>query len=331
MLRANALARGLSGVRTLIIEHLLDLLNQRITPVVPQFGSVGASGDLCPSAYIARVMTGCGEVVHRGRRMAAAAAFDLTGLRPLQLEAKEGLALLNGTSMMTAIAALMLESAEYLFRLGLCAVALTAEALSAATDYFHPAIQRAKHHPGQFKMAKLLRGLLAGSELVISLRDIHKAAAELARSRDGAGNVIDLQQAVQSPYSLRCAPQGLGPMLETLAAARQVVTREANSANDNPLVDPNGDIHHGGNFYGGHIARTMDGLKLDLANLANWMHSLVALLLDHRYLERTSAFCRHVRDVSRVQGHADRAYEPGHDHPALGCAAVDSHVANRAV
>jgi phenylalanine ammonia-lyase len=115
------------------------------------------------------------------------------------------------------------------------------------------------------------------------LRDIHQAAAAKARLPDRAGNVIDLQQAIQSPYSLRCAPQGLGPMLETLAAARRVVTREANSANDNPLVDPKGDVHHGGNFYGGHIARAMDGLKLDLANLANWMHSLVALLLDHRF------------------------------------------------
>ena len=283
LLRANALARGLSGVRTVIIERLLDLLNHRITPVVPRFGSVGASGDLCPSAYIARAMTGAGEVFHHGERIGAVAALKAVRLEPLRLEAKEGLALLNGTSMMTGIAAVVVERAEYLFRLGVCAVALTAEALHASPEYFHPAIQRAKHHPGQSQVALILRHLLAGSELVTPAGAIHESAAGCIRSRGSDDCVIELPQAVQSPYSVRCAPQGLGPMLETLVEARRVVTREANSANDNPLVDPSGEIYHGGNFYGGHIARTMDGLKLDLANLANWMHSLVALLLDNRF------------------------------------------------
>jgi phenylalanine ammonia-lyase len=284
LLRANALARGFSGVRPPVIERLLDLLNNRISPVVPRIGSVGASGDLCPSAYIARVLTGGGEVMYGGRRMPAGAALRAAGLTPLRLEAKEGLALINGTSMMTGIAAVVLERAQYLLRLGLSAVAMTVEALQSSPEYFDPAIHCMKNHPGQSQAARFLRNTLAGSELVTPLDAIRSSAAERVLSQSGDGHTVELKQALQSPYSLRCAPQGLGPMLETLAWVRRVVTREANSANDNPLVDPHtGEIHHGGNFYGGHIARAMDGLKIDLANLANWMHSLMANLLDDRF------------------------------------------------
>lgn len=133
-------------------------------------------------------------------------------------------------------------------------------------------------------MARFLRESLSGSELVTPFDAISTSAAERVRSQSVDGHVVELQHAFQSPYSLRCAPQGLGPIPETLAWVRRVVSRETNSSNDNPLVDPStGKVHHGGNFYGGHIARAMDGLKIDLANLANWMHSLMANLLDSRF------------------------------------------------
>lgn len=284
LLRANALARGLSAVRETVIEHLLDLLNHGITPIVPRYGSVGASGDLTPSAYIARAMCGGGEVNHRGRRKPAADALRQEDIEPLKLEAKEGLALLNGTTIMTGAAALVVDEASYLFRLSLAALAMTAEALGAPADYFHPAIHMAKHHPGQLQVAEMLNSLLFGSKLASPLEEIRNRVQAASRKAHELHEVVAASEAIQSPYSIRCAPQGLGPMIEMLEQARTIVEREANSVNDNPLIDPGADrVYHTGNFFGAHVARAMDGLKLDLANLANWQHSLMALLMDERF------------------------------------------------
>jgi phenylalanine ammonia-lyase len=284
LLRANALARGLSAVRVLVIERLLDLLNHGITPVVPRFGSVGASGDLCPSAYIARAMAGRGEVLYQGRRIPAAEALQAERIPFLDLEAKEGLALLNGTTVMTGVAALVVEDSGYLFRLALGALAMAVEALQSSPDYFHPAIHMAKHHPGQVAVAEMLNSLLFDSRLAVPLDQIRRRLATAGRGATEKQDVVAAAESIQSPYSLRCAPQGLGPMWETLEQVRTVVEREANSVNDNPLIDPRSDrVYHTGNFYGAHIARAMDGLKLDLANLANWMHSAMALLMDQRF------------------------------------------------
>jgi len=284
LLRANALARGLSSVRMVVIERLLDLLNRHITPVVPRFGSVGASGDLCPSAYIARAMAGRGDVLYRGRRTTAADALRAEHLEPLSLEAKEGLALLNGTTVMTGVAAIVIDDASYLFRLALGAIAMTVEALRSSPDYFHPAIHMAKHHPGQLAVAEMLNSMLYDSRLAVPLDEIRHRVEQAGREAHQQHDVVAADESIQSPYSLRCSPQGLGPMLETLEQVRTVVEREANSVNDNPLIDPATDrVYHTGNFYGAHIARAMDGCKLDLANLANWMHSIMALLMDDRF------------------------------------------------
>jgi phenylalanine ammonia-lyase len=284
LLRANALSRGLSAVREVVIERLLDLLNSGITPVVPRYGSVGASGDLSPSAYIARAMCGTGEVSYRGRLISAKEALREEGLEPLTLEAKEGLALLNGTTVMTGTAALVVEEAEYLARLSLGALAMTVEALASSPDYFHPAIHMAKHHPGQLRVAEMLNSLLFESQLAVPLDQIRRRVELDSRRAESSHDVVQASEAIQSPYSLRCAPQGLGPLLETLDQAKTVVEREANSVNDNPLIDPVADrVFHTGNFFGAHVARAMDGLKLDLANLANWLHALMALLMDDRF------------------------------------------------
>ena len=284
LLRANALSRGLSAVRPVVIERLLDLLNHRITPVVPRFGSVGASGDLCPSAYIARAMAGRGTVLYKGCRAPAAECLDRERIPRLDLEAKEGLALLNGTTVMTGVGAIVVDEAAYLFRLSLGAVAMVAEALGSSPDYYHPAIHMAKHHPGQLAVAEMLNSLLLDSKLAVRLDEIRHRVEEAGRRANGNHRVAAAGESIQSPYSLRCAPQGLGPMHETLEQARAVIEREANSVNDNPLIDPAADeVYHTGNFYGAHIARAMDGLKLDLANLANWLHALMALLMDDRF------------------------------------------------
>jgi phenylalanine ammonia-lyase len=284
LLRANALARGLSAVRPAVIERLLDLLNHRITPVVPRYGSVGASGDLCPSAYIARALTGRGEVFYKGCRILAAEALHREGIAPLRLEAKEGLALLNGTTVMTGAGAMAVDEAAYLFRLALGALALAVEALGSSPDYYDPAIHLAKHHPGQLAVAEMLNSLLFESKLAIPLDEIRRRVAEAGRRANGRHDVAEAAESIQSPYSLRCAPQGLGPMHESLEQCRTAIEREANSVNDNPLIDAVSDrVCHTGNFYGGHVARAMDGLKLDLANLANWLHSVMALLMDDRF------------------------------------------------
>jgi phenylalanine ammonia-lyase len=284
LLRANALARGLSAVREIVIERLLDLLNHGITPWIPRYGSVGASGDLCPSAYIARVMCGGGEAFYRGCLIPAAEALREEGIQPLSLAAKEGLALLNGTTVMTGLAALVVDEVSYLFRLSLGALAMTAEALGSSPDYFLPAIHMAKHHPGQLRVAEMLNSLLFGSQLAVPLDEIRHRVEEAGRKAHELHEVVAAAEAIQSPYSLRCAPQGLGPMLETLEQVKTVIEREANSVNDNPLIDPAAErVYHTGNFFGAHVARAMDGMKLDIANLANWLHSLMALLMDERF------------------------------------------------
>jgi phenylalanine ammonia-lyase len=283
LVRAKSLVRGLSGVRPVVIERLLDLLNHDITPLVPRYGSVGASGDLCPMAYIARAMLGRGNVLHRGKRIPAAEALEAEGIPLLKLEVKEGLALLNGTPVMTGIAATVIDDASYLFQCALGAIAMAVEALQSSADYYHPVIHLAKNHPGQLRVAEQLSSYLFDSKLAVPLEQIrHRAAAEA--HDNAAEGVVAIHQAIQSPYSLRCAPQGLGPMLESIDQARLTIEREANSVSDNPLIDPISDrIYHTGNFYGGSIARAMDGLKLDLANLANWKHSVLALLMDDRF------------------------------------------------
>ena len=160
LLRANALAKGYSAVRLLVIESLIELLNHSITPIVPAYGSVGASGDLIPSAYIGRVLLGEGEVVFRGQTMAARKALDHAGLPPLSLEPKEGLALINGTTVMTGIAALQIHDGDYLTQLVLASCALALEALNATDDPFRDRVQAAKNHPGQGEAAAFFRNSL---------------------------------------------------------------------------------------------------------------------------------------------------------------------------
>lgn len=279
LLRANALTKGYSAVREVVIERLLDLLNHHITPVVPRYGSVGASGDLIPSAHIGQVLLGHGEVFYKGQRMSTKEALAQAGVGPIRLEAKEGLALINGTHVMTGIGTLVLHDGAYLSRLVLACASLALEALLGTDDPFREAIQTVKNHPGQIKAAAFCRRLLDGSRYVRNLDEIREKM-----SRKRIEEVSRSEEALQNPYSLRCIPQGLGAILDDLAEHRTTVEREINSVNDNPLVDPiEGRIHHTGNFYGGHIARALDSWKIDLATMGNWLHALMAMLVDDRF------------------------------------------------
>jgi phenylalanine ammonia-lyase len=282
LLRANALAKGYSAVRVAVIERLLDLLNHGIVPIVPMYGSVGASGDLIPSAYMGRALLGEGDVSFMGESLPAAQALARAGLQPLLLEAKEGLALINGTTVMTGAAALLLDEGEYLSRLVLGACALALEAMKSSDDPFRAAVHAAKNHPGQIRAAAFCRHLIEGSAYIRNLDEIRGRVQETAKEHDGSMARAD--EAIQQPYSLRCVPQGIGPVLDAFEAHRITIERELNSANDNPLLDPaDGRVYHTGNFYGGHVARALDSWKIDLATLGNWQHALIAMLVDERF------------------------------------------------
>jgi histidine ammonia-lyase len=240
-------------------ELLETMLARGVTPVVPRYGSVGASGDLMPSAYIARVLLGLGEAEFEGRRLPAAEALAAAGISPIRFAPKEGLALINGTTVMTAVASLAWMDARRVLRAVLGAVALAIEALQAPDLPFHPWPHERKGHPGQIAVAAYLRDMLEDS----------------GYTRASGG---------QSCYSLRCVPQGLGQVWEGLEDSRATLEREINSANDNPLVDPEtGVLHKAGNFYGGHMARLLDTWKIDFASMANWGNAIVALLVDDRF------------------------------------------------
>jgi phenylalanine ammonia-lyase len=259
LLRLATFSRGSSGVRWELVAGLAELLNRGIVPVVPRYGSVGASGDLMPSAYIGRTLLGMGHVDYEGRRMSAEEALRAAGLATLRFAPKEGLALINGTTGMTAFAALIWTDAGRVLRALLGAVALSMEALEAPSEPYLPWIHESKGHPGQIAVAAYVRQLVEGSGYVT-------------------------ESYIQRCYSLRCVPQGLGPAWEALDDARAVVEREINSANDNPLIDPEtGTVYRAGNFYGGHISRLLDTFKLDFAIEANWANALFAVLVDDKF------------------------------------------------
>lgn len=253
LLRANALAVGVSGARPSTLLALIDLLNAGVVPIVPEKGSLGSSGDLAPLSHMALTLCGMGEARYRGMRMPSAKALEAAGLRPVVLSAKEGLALINGTQCMTAIAALAVYDAWKLARSADVTAALTVQALRGISDAFDARVHEARGQFGQIECAANLRALLDGSTYT---------------TRQG-------QERVQDAYALRCIPQIHGASRDAIGYAYEVVAREINAATDNPLIFPNpddpsgGDIISGGNFHGQPVALAMDFLGIALAELAN--------------------------------------------------------------
>jgi histidine ammonia-lyase len=248
LLRANVLARGHSGIRSTTIDSLLDLLNAGVHPLVPSRGSVGASGDLAPLAHLGLVLIGEGEAVTNRGRVSGAEALAAAGLRPVHLEPKEGLALINGTQASTAVLALVLADAHQLARVADMAAALSIDALRGSTRPFDPRIHAARPHPGQAISADNIARLLAGSA-------INASHANCGR--------------VQDAYSERCAAQVHGAVRDALAFAERTVIVEANSSTDNPMVFAEADeILSGGNFHGAPVAIAADLVALALVPLA---------------------------------------------------------------
>lgn len=248
LLRANVLAGGYAGVRPIVAEALLAMLNAGVHPVIPSQGSVGASGDLAPLAHLALVLIGEGEAEYCGERLTGLEALERAGLPPLELAPKEGLALINGTQVMTAVAALALLDGERLAAAADVVAALSVDAMEGTSVAFMPAIHQARPHPGQVASAAAVYRLLEASEIRASHTDCSR---------------------IQDAYSLRCTPQVHGAARDALSHLRDKLAVEINAATDNPMVLPDGRVVSGGNFHGGAVACAFDYAAVALTAMAS--------------------------------------------------------------
>jgi histidine ammonia-lyase len=259
-LKLSSLGRGHSGIRRRVMDALITLVNADILPVIPVKGSVGASGDLAPLAHMSGVLLGIGEVFIRGERASALEGLHAAGLKPLTLQAKEGLALLNGTQASTALALYNMFAIEDLFRTGLVSGALSVDAAEGSVAPFDPRIHALRGHRGQIDAAAAYRTLLEGSGINLSHADCDK---------------------VQDPYSLRCQPQVMGACLDQMRHAADVLLIEANAVSDNPLIFPDtGEVISGGNFHAEPVAFAADNLALAAAEIGALAERRIALLID---------------------------------------------------
>lgn len=284
-LRANALAVGNSGIRPKVVRHLIDMINADIVPIVPEKGSLGASGDLAPLAHMALVLIGMGEAAVKGERMPGLKALALAGLHPIALEAKEGLALINGTQAMTAVGALAVREAQKLYKSATIASALSFQALRGIVDALDPRIHELRRQRGQKLCAADMRRLLEASALT---------------TKQG-------EPRVQDAYVLRCIPQVHGASLDAIEYVSQILGAELNAVTDNPLIFPHpedaedattpettradpGDILSGGNFHGQPIALAMDFLGIACAELADIGERRIERLVNPALSEGLPAF-----------------------------------------
>lgn len=268
LLRVNSLAKGYSAVRRELIERYITFLNKGVTPHVFKRGSIGASGDLCPLSYVGASIIGLArgfKVEMDGEDMDCLDALNRLGMEPLELLPKEGLAMNNGTTASTGVAANNMARAQNVATLAFATQALIFQALLATNHSFDPVIQEVKPHPGQIFVAEQFRHLLAGGPLI---RD------KAAQDKEHQGGDL-----IQDRYSFRCLPQYTGPILDGLARAGQQIAVEANSANDNPLINPEtGEVYHTGNFLAQYTAVAMDDVRLHLAMMIKHLDVQVALL-----------------------------------------------------
>ncbi len=259
LLLINSLSRGYSGINPKTVEMLVGMFNKGAIPVIPEKGSVGASGDLVPLAHLALALIGEGEVYYKKKRQAAKSALSKAGLKPVKLGAKEGLALLNGTHIMTAMAAFCLHRALKMLAIADIASAMSLEALKGTDAFLKKDIHRLRPHPGQLFTANNLRRLVKGSQIIASHRDCPK---------------------VQDAYSIRCVPQVHGASRDAVSYVKKVIEIEMNSVTDNPLFFKNNRAISGGNFHGQPIALAMDFLGIALSELADISERRVEKLIN---------------------------------------------------
>ena len=274
LVRLNTIVKGNSGASPELALTFTELINHRIIPIVPEHGAVGTSGDLVQLAHIALAVIGEGEVMYQGRRRATKDALAKAGIKPHQLGPKEGLSLINGTSMMSGIASLLVLDAERISDIAVRTGTLAFELMHGFTDVLHPELHRVRPHEGQESVAGVMRGMLKSSKL-LSNRDSFVGKIHI----NGKTHVTKVL--LQEVYSLRCMPQILGPIIETIRDARKTVTTEVNSVTDNPIIDiKNGHFLHGGNFHGDYVATAMDQMKAALVKLTLLTERRVNLFLN---------------------------------------------------
>jgi len=248
LLRANALSKGNSGIRLSTLNTLINMINKGVNPIIPEKGSLGASGDLAPLSHMVLVMLGEGEAIYKGERMAGQAAMDLAGIPTIELTSKEGLALINGTQVMTAVGTLAVYDANKILKLADVAAALTVEALNGITDAYDPRLHAVRPHQGQIDTAKNMLHILDGSK---------------ATTRQG-------EIRVQDAYTLRCVPQIHGASKDALRFITEKINIEINAVTDNPIIIPDEKLaFSGGNFHGQPMALPFDFLGIALAEIAN--------------------------------------------------------------
>ena len=285
--RAVVLARlngnvkgGHSAIRPELAKMMVTMLNKDIIPVIPQLGSVGASGDLTPLSYLAAAIMGERDVYYKGKIVPALEAFNAEGIKPLPIEAKEGLALMNGTSVMTAVASIAWKKAERLAKISDFLTAVTSEITKGKDTPFVAKVSEIKNHKGQCESAAYVYDIIKDSKRVFRYEDFLKTQIE---KLDGKGFMAQ-QNKIQDRYSIRCAPQINGVYRDTLRFARDLITEELNSANDNPLVDIEaGRLYNTGNFYGGHICAACDYMRTALANISDLSDKQAEVIIDGKF------------------------------------------------
>jgi histidine ammonia-lyase len=280
--RLNALVKGNSGIRVEVLQLMADMINAGIAPYIPSNGSVGASGDLVHLAHLALAVIGEGKVFFKGQLTDAAEAMKTAGLSPSVLTFKEGIALMNGTSVMTALAGFVLFSARKLLNICCVTTAFAMEIFGGIDDAFDMDLHQTKPHLGQLKIAETIRNLFKGSKNITLRENMH----EWIRREATDGLVYETSINVQEVYSIRCTPQILAPVYETIEKAVRTVECEANSSNDNPIIiAEKKKVIHGGNFHGQSIAFEMDALCIAISILCNISERRINKLLDRKLNE----------------------------------------------
>lgn len=284
IVRLASLMRGYSGTNKELVELIRDLINKGILPCVFEHGGVGASGDLVQLAHLALTLIGEGEVIYKGKITDAATAYKKEKLKPLSIYKREGIAVLNGTSVMTGIGAINLIYARKLLNWSIVFSTIINELVEAFDDHFSSELNGVKLHVGQQKVAEAMRKIVGKSKL------IKKRSESLYQSKNIEQQDI-VKEKVQEYYSLRCIPQILGPVYDSIVGAEQVVMNEVNSVNDNPIIDSkNKDVFHGGNFHGDYVALEMDKLKIAVTKLAMLSERQLNYLLNDKLNQKLTPF-----------------------------------------
>ncbi len=282
--RLNSLIQAKSGIHPEVVDLLKEMINRDISPYIPEHGGVGASGDLVQLAHLAVNLIGEGEVFYKGELRSTAGVFEEEGIQPIKMHIREGLGLINGTSAMTGIGMINAIHARNLLDWSTLASSMITEISESYDDHFSDGLNRAKSHHGQRQIAKTMKSILKDSHLI-------RRRADHLYNHNSAEDVEVFKHKVQEYYSLRCVPQILGPVLDTILFTSHVLMNEVNSCSDNPIIDgEHHNVYHGGNFHGDYVALEMDKLKIGISKLSMLVERQLNYLMNPKLNEKLPPF-----------------------------------------